>query len=108
MAISLGYAATGATGQSAMGVTGIISVSYTEEVEAIDITHRGSSVSGVADAFRVATGGFVTKTVEIECLDATTVMTKLAEAGSGYAVTSVTENQPLDGPVTFTVTAREV
>jgi hypothetical protein len=104
----LGYAATGATGQSAMGVTGIVSVSYTEEVEAIDITHRGSSVSGVADAFRVATGGFVTKTVEIECLDATTVMTKLAEAGSGYAVTSVTENQPLDGPVTFTVTAREV
>jgi hypothetical protein len=107
MAISLGYDATGATGQSAMGVTGIISVSYTEEVEAIDITHRGSA-TGVASAFRVATGGFVTKTVEVECLDATTVMTKLAEAGSGYAVTSVTENQPLDGPVTFTVTAREV
>lgn len=107
MAISLGYAATGATGQSAMGVTGIVSVSYTEEVEAIDITHRGSA-TGVANAFRVATGGFVTKTVEIECLDATAVMTKLAEAGTGYAVTSVTENQPLDGPVTFTVTAREV
>jgi hypothetical protein len=56
----------------------------------------------------VATGGFVTKTVEIECLDATSVMTALAQAGSGFAVVNVTENQPLDGPVTFTVTAREV
>ncbi len=106
MAISLGYAATGSTGHN--GATGVISVNFTSEVEAVDITHRGHGASGVAGAFRVATGGFVTRTVEIECLDATTVMTKLAEAGSGYAVTSVTENQPLDGPVTFTVTAREV
>jgi hypothetical protein len=106
MAISLGYAAGTPTG--ANGATGVISVSYTEEVEAVDITHRGSGSGGVGTAFRVATGGFVTKTVEIECLDATSVMTALAQAGSGYAVTSVTENQPLDGPVTFTVTAREV
>jgi len=105
MAISLGYAAGSPTG--ANGATGVISVNFTTEVEAVDITHRGSATS-VADAFRVATGGFVTRTVEIECLDATSVMTSLAQAGSGYAVTSVTENQPLDGPVTFTVTAREV
>lgn len=105
MAISLGYAASGPTG--ANGATGIISVSWSQESEAIDITHRGSA-TGVADAFRVATGGFITNTVEIECLDATSVMTALAQAGSGYAVTSVTENQPLDGPVTYTVSAREV
>lgn len=105
MAISLGYAAGGPTG--ANGATGIISVSYSEEVEAIDITHRGSQTS-VADAFRVATGGFVTKTVEIECLDATAVMTALESAGSGYAVVGVTENQPLDGPVTYNVTVKEV
>ncbi len=106
MAISLGYAAAAPTG--ANGATGVISVSWSNEVEAVDITHRGHGVSGVAGAFRVATGGFVTRTVEIECLDASAVMTALAQAGSGYAVTSVTENQPLDGPVTFTVTAREV
>jgi hypothetical protein len=106
MAISLGYAAGSPTG--ANGATGVISVSWSNEVEAVDITHRGHGVSGVAGAFRVATGGFVTRTVEIECLDASAVMTALAQAGSGYAVTSVTENQPLDGPVTFTVTAREV
>lgn len=106
MAISLGYAATGPTG--ANGATGVISVSFSQEVEAIDITHRGDGESGVAGAFRVATGGFVTNTVEIECLDATAVMTSLESAGSGYAVVSVTENQPLDGPVTYNVTAKEV
>lgn len=110
---SLGYAVTGSTGTTvangaSVNATGIISVSYSEEVEAIDITHRGSQTTGVADAFRVATGGFVTKTVEIECLDATAVMTALQSAGSGYAVVSVTENQPLDGPVTYNVTAKEV
>lgn len=104
---SLGYSASLTTGAASAGVTGVISVSYTSEVEAVDITHRGSA-TGVASAYRVATGGFQTNTIEIECLDATTVMTKLDEAGSGYAVTSVTENQPLDGPVTFTVTVREV
>jgi len=105
MAISLGYAAGTPTGVN--GATGIISVNFTEEVEGIDITHRGNATS-VADAFRVATGGFVTRTVEIECLDATTVMTNLTKAGSGYAVVSVAENQPLDGPITYTVTCKEV
>lgn len=106
MAISLGYAAAAPTG--ANGATGVISVNFTTEVEAVDITHRGNGAAGVGSAFRVATGGFVTRTVEIECLDASAVMTALAQAGSGYAVVNVTENQPLEGPVTFTVTAREV
>lgn len=101
MAISLGYAAGGPTG--ANGATGIISVSYSEEVEAIDITHRG-----VTGGYRQATGGFVTKTLEIECLDATAVMANLGSTDSGYAVVSVTENQPLDGPVTYNVTVKEV
>lgn len=105
MAISLGR--TGGSPTGANGATGVISVTFSQEAEAIDITHRGNA-SSVADAFKVATGGFVTRTVEIECLDATSVVTALAQAGSGYAVMSVTENQPLDGPVTYTVTAKEV
>lgn len=105
MAITLGR--TGGSPTGANGATGVISVTFSQEVEAIDITHRGNA-SSVADAFKVATGGFITRTVEIECLDATAVVTALAQAGSGYAVMSVAENQPLDGPVTYTVTAKEV
>ena len=100
----------GAAGVDALsvGVTGVISVNWTDEVEAVDITHRGSATD-VGTAFRVATGGFLASTIEIECLDATAVMTALATGpnGSGYQVMSVTEKQPLDGPVTYNVTVRE-
>jgi hypothetical protein len=34
-------------------------------------------------------------------------MTSLASAGTGYIVTNVSENRPLDGPVTFTLTAKK-
>ena len=112
--------ATGATGPGAsgvdslnIGVTGVISVNWTDEVESVDITHRGSATGengpSVATAFRVATGGFIARTIEIECLDASTVMTALATGpnAEGFQVMSVTENQPLDGPVTYNVTVRE-
>ena len=62
---------------------------------------------GMAQMDSAATGGFVTRTAEIECLDATAVMTSLASAGSGYIVTNVSETRPLDGPVTFTLTAKK-
>jgi len=107
--------ATGATGPGAsgvdslnIGVTGVISVNWTDEVESVDITHRGSA-TGVDSAYRVATGGFLSRTIEIECLDASTVMTALATGpnAEGFQVMGVTENQPLDGPVTYNVTVRE-
>lgn len=104
MAITLGRTGGNPTGSN--GATGIVSVTWTREVEAVDITHRGLvNASGIS--YKAATGGFVTRTAEIECLDATAVMTSLASAGTGFVVTSVTESQPLDGPVTFTITAKQ-
>ena len=101
MAVTLGRAGGVPTGLSSC--TGVIDVNWTREVEAVDITHRGVSTS---PAFRQATGGFASETMEVECLDATAVMTALHQAGSGYTVVGVVENQPLDGAITFTVTAR--
>lgn len=101
MAVTIGSDG-GALPSGANSPTGVISVNYSSEVEAIDISHRG-----VTGAYRQATGGFATSTVEIECLDATAVMTALHSSGSGYTIVSVTENQPLDGPVTYNVTAKE-
>lgn len=87
---------------SGVNATGIISVSINNECEAVDITHRG-----VTGDFRQATGGFTARTYDIECLDASAVMTALATGPTGgYQVMSVTESQPLDGPVTYTVTVR--
>jgi hypothetical protein len=70
------------------------------------VTHRGLvNASGIS--YKAATGGFITRTAEIECLDATAVISSLAGAGTGYIVTNVSENRPLDGPVTFTLTAKK-
>lgn len=103
MAITLGRDGGAPTGQN--GATGITSVTWAREAEAIDVSHRGLvNASGIS--YKAATGGLVTKTATIECLDATAVMTSLAAAGTGYIVTNVSENRPLDGPVTFTVTAK--
>jgi hypothetical protein len=104
MAVALGRDGGAPTGGN--GATGIINVTWNQEVTAIDVTHRGLvNASGIS--FKAATGGFVTRTAEIECLDATAVMTSLASAGSGYTVLNVSENRPLDGPVTFTLTAKK-
>ena len=104
MAITLGRDGGAPTGNN--GATGIISVTWTRESTAIDVSHRGLvNASGIS--YKAATGGFVTRTAEIECLDATAVMTSLASAGTGYVVTNVAETRPLDGPVTFTVTAKK-
>lgn len=107
MAVSLGRAASLASGPAVLGVSGVINVTFTEEAETIDITHRGDYSANAA--YKVATGGFVTRTWEVECLDATAVVSKVDDdaATSGYYVMSVAENQPLDGPVSYTVSIRE-
>lgn len=102
MPITLGRA--GGTPTGATAPTGIISVNFGTTVEPINTTHRGVSTS---PAYLQNTGGFINRTVEVECLDATAVMTALHQAQSGWTVTNVSENQPLDGPVTFTVSARQ-
>jgi len=104
MAVALGR--DGGTPTGGNGASGITNVTWNQEVTAIDVSHRGLvNASGIS--YKAATGGFVTRTAEIECLDATAVMTSLASAGSGYIVTNVSETRPLDGPVTFTLTAKK-
>jgi hypothetical protein len=104
MAVTLGRDGGAPTGGN--GATGVLNVTWNQEVTAIDVTHRGL-VNSSGISYKAATGGFVTRTAEIECLDATAVMTSLASAGSGYTVLTVSENRPLDGPVTFTLTAKK-
>ena len=104
MAVSLGRDGGAPTGGN--GATGVLNVTWNQEATAIDVSHRGLvNPSGVS--YKAATGGFITRTAEIECLDATAVMSSLAGAGTGYIVTNVSENRPLDGPVTFTLTAKK-
>lgn len=107
MAISLGK-----DGTAPPFGTGIISATYTEEQEVVDITNRsnctGPSGAAGAPGYRVSKAGFKTKTWEIECHDATGVMTQLATQGAtGFMVMGVTENISIDGAVTYTITARE-
>lgn len=87
---------------------GIISATYTEECETVDISNR-SNIGGSSGApgRRVSKAGFVTKTWEIECHDPDGLITSLAAAGSGFSVMSVTENISIDGAVTYNVTAKE-
>jgi len=90
---------------------GIISATYTEEKEQIDVTNRsniGGSTGG--PGYRAYAAGFTAKTWEIECHNATGVVTALQTntGTNGWTVMSVTENIGVDGAVTFTVTAREV
>jgi hypothetical protein len=90
--------------------TGIISATYTEEQEVVDVTNR-SNCGGASGApgYRINRAGFTTKTWEIECHDATGVMTQLEAQGAAgtFMVIGVTENISIDGAVTFTITARE-
>lgn len=104
MAVSLGR--DGGTPTGGNGATGVLSVTFTEEATAIDVSHRGL-VLATGICFKAATGGFITRTAEIECLDATAVITSLSAAPSGFIVTNVSENRSLDGPVTFTLTAKK-
>jgi hypothetical protein len=89
--------------------TDIISATFTEEMEQIDVTNRTNKGGSTGNpGFRAYQAGFKTRTWEIECHDATGLVTSLqANAATGFTVMSVTENASIDGAVTFTVTARE-
>lgn len=82
----------------------IISVTKTVESEAVDVSNRSNTSGG----YRVSQAGFKAVTWEIECHDPGTAMTDLldANADGGVTVISVTENINVDGPVTYTITAK--
>lgn len=102
MGIALGKAGTAPP----FGVD-VISATYTEEAEVIDITNRTNAGTGVG--YRQFKVGFTSKLWEIECHDAGSVISQLTSntATSNFVVMGVTENINIDGPVTFTITARE-
>jgi len=89
---------------------GIISATFTEECETVDISNR-SNIGGSAGApgRRVSKAGFVTKTWEIECHDPDGLITSLTAAGTAgsFSIMSVSENIGVDGAVTYNVTAKE-
>jgi hypothetical protein len=89
---------------------GIISASFTEECETIDISNRANvGGSSGAPGRRVSRAGFVTKTWEIECHDPDGLITSLTAAGTAgsFSIMSVSENIGIDGAVTYNVTAKE-
>lgn len=87
----------------------IISATYTEEMEQIDVTNRTNKGGSTGSpGYRAYQAGFKTKTWEIECHDATGLLASLqANAATGFTVMGVTENVSIDGAVTFTVTCKE-
>lgn len=104
MAITLGWKAASAPPFG----SDIISATYTEEAEVIDVSNR-SNVGTGAIGYRAFQTGFTSKTWEIECHDVTGVIAKLEEntATSNFVVMGVTENISIDGAITYTITARE-
>jgi hypothetical protein len=91
------------------GGSGIISATFTEECEVVDISNRGN-IGGISGApgYKQMKAGFTKKTWEIETHDASGLVTAIEAAGSGYTVMSITENISIDGAITFTVTALQV
>ena len=104
MAVTLGRDGGTPTGHN--NATGITSFQWERTVTPINVEHRGTvNPSGIS--YKSVTGGMLTRVGTIECLDATAVMAGLAAANTGFVVTNVSENRPLDGPVTFTLTAKK-
>ena len=104
MAITLGKSGTGVPAVA----TEIISATYTEEAEQIEVSNRSNIGTGAIGHRKYRTG-FVSKTWEIECHDATGVIAKLESntATSDFVVMNCVETGSIDGVVVFTVTARE-
>jgi len=98
MAITLGK-----SGSAPPVGSNVISATYTEECNTIDITNRSNN-----SGYKISSAGFVTKTWEVECHDATGLITSLASTTSGFSAVSVTENISVDGAVTFSVTLKEM
>ena len=93
MAISLGK-----DGSAPPFGSGIISATYTEEQEVVDVTNR-SNCGGTSGkpGYRVNKAGFTSKTWEIECHDATGVITQLEAKGraGNVMVLGVPENSSI-------------
>ena len=105
MAISLGK-----DGSAPPVAEGIISATFTEECETVDISNRANiGGSSGAPGRKVSKAGFVTKTWEIECHDPDGLITSLNAAGTSgsYSVMSVSENVSIDGAVTYSVSLKE-
>jgi hypothetical protein len=89
---------------------GIISATFTEECETVDISNR-SNIGGSAGApgRKVSRAGFVTKTWEIECHDPDGLLTSLNAAGTSgsYTVMSISENISTEGAITYSVSLKE-
>lgn len=94
MAIALGKDAV--TSLPGIDNDNIINVTETSEGETIDISARGHGGWKAADV------GFKTKTIEVECLAHSCTV---GESGA-WVITSIATNEPLDGPVTYTVSFR--
>lgn len=104
MAITLGKDVT------ITGITNARSVTVNNTANEVDVTKFG-------DASRQFVKALIEQTVEVECVDAPTDGSSVLDAGdtftlSGtdtgdvkYVITSVGEAQPLDGIITYTVSA---
>jgi len=111
MAITLGKDGSGIpTPSSGNAIEGVISATFTQECETVDVSNR-SNIGGSAGApgRNTAKAGFVTKMWEIECHDPDGLITSLDAAGTAnnYSVMSISENISVEGAVTFNVTLRE-
>lgn len=105
MAISLGK-----DGTAPPKGAGVISATYTEECEVVDVTNRDNEggSAGVA-GHRAYKAGFKTKMWEVECHNPTGLITSLtANTPGSFEVMSVSENISIDGAVTYTVSLREM
>ena len=98
MAVSLGRSVTWSI--SGIDNDGIRSVTTTNEAEAIDITCRQNASGG----FRAFETSFVNPTIEIETLDIGTL--DVGDSVGTYECTNISENQPLDDVVSYTVTLK--
>jgi hypothetical protein len=89
------------TGLTGLSNDAIRSVTYTNEAESIDITCRQNA----SDGFRAFRMSFVNPTIEVETLDIGTLAVG-ASVGTEYQVTNISENQPLDDVVSYTITLK--
>jgi hypothetical protein len=98
MAITLGPSGTSTP---VVSNANVISATYTESCDQIDISNRGN----IGDGYKTMVAGFTTSSWSIECHDSAALMASVAgnAAVSGMQPTSVTENASIDGAVTYTV-----
>jgi hypothetical protein len=111
MAITLGKDGSGIpTPSGGSAIEGVISATFTEECETVDISNRTNiATSAGAPGRKVSKAGFITRNWEIECHDPDGLVTSLNAAGTSgsYSVMSISENVSIDGAVTYSVSLKE-